>query len=210
MTPAQVFNEDITGPEGSAVEVFTATNGSFDDPYGNFTLRYGANDTTWSLPLDATADEVEEALEVRERSLDGINPQRNVNREHRKAFVSADQCVGLGADKNDKVYHRVGHLHVLAWFHPNEDIPKANVQSTELLSKLQNTAAKLRAVYFTLSRGNVRNDDERQTAALASTEQGYRPFPVQPNGEIVFLSSSRLCRKRHQHLTKCLHARVFC
>lgn len=63
---AQVFNDDITGPEGSAIEVFTATNGSFDDPFGNFTLRYGANDTTGPLPFDATADEVEGALEVRE------------------------------------------------------------------------------------------------------------------------------------------------
>lgn len=67
MKPAQIFNEDITGPEGSTIEVYTATNGSFDEPFGNFTLRYGADDnTTWPLPIDATAVEVEEALEVRD------------------------------------------------------------------------------------------------------------------------------------------------
>ena len=64
----QVFNEDITGPEGAAIEVHTATNGSFEEPFGNFTLRFGVNDTTWPLPFDATADEIEEALEVREPS----------------------------------------------------------------------------------------------------------------------------------------------
>lgn len=62
---AQVFNEDITGPHGSAIEVTTAINGSFDDLSGNFTLLYGTENATWPLPFNATADEVEEALEVR-------------------------------------------------------------------------------------------------------------------------------------------------
>lgn len=69
MRSAQVFNDDITGPEGSAIEVYTVTNGSFEETSGNFTLRYGVDDATWPLPFYATADEVEEALEVRKRSL---------------------------------------------------------------------------------------------------------------------------------------------
>lgn len=64
----QVFNGDITGPEGSAIEVSTAVNGSFEEISGNFTLQYGADNATWSLPFNATTYEVEEALEVRKPS----------------------------------------------------------------------------------------------------------------------------------------------
>lgn len=60
-----MFNDDITGPEGSAIEVTTAVNGSFDELSGNFTLQYGDDNATWPLPFNATADEVEEALEAR-------------------------------------------------------------------------------------------------------------------------------------------------
>ena len=60
------MNDDITGPEGSAIEVYTAVNGSFDELSGNFTLRYGVENSTWPLPFNATADDVESALEVRE------------------------------------------------------------------------------------------------------------------------------------------------
>lgn len=60
-----MFNDDITGPDGSVIEVITAINGSFDDLSGNFTLRYGVENATWPLPFNATADEVEEALEAR-------------------------------------------------------------------------------------------------------------------------------------------------
>ncbi len=67
--PAQVFSGDITGPDGSTIDVYTVANGSFDGLFGNFTLRYGAENVTWALPFDATAEEVEEALEVRHLAL---------------------------------------------------------------------------------------------------------------------------------------------
>lgn len=60
-----MFNDDITGPEGTEITVFTAVNGSFDEHFGNFTLKYGAENATWPLAFNATADDVEEALEVR-------------------------------------------------------------------------------------------------------------------------------------------------
>lgn len=61
----QVFNDDITGPDGSVIEVTTVINGSFNELSGNVSLRYGADNATWPLPFNATADEVEEALEAR-------------------------------------------------------------------------------------------------------------------------------------------------
>lgn len=61
----QVFGDDLTGPEEVAIEINTLVNGSYDPLSGNFTLRYGAKTTTWPLPFNATADEVEIALEVR-------------------------------------------------------------------------------------------------------------------------------------------------
>lgn len=93
LKPLQVFNEDITGPEGSAIEVYTAVNGSFDEPFGNFTLHYGENDTTWPLPFDATADEVEEALEVREISPFTSTASSEMWSEHTACPVAAERCV---------------------------------------------------------------------------------------------------------------------
>lgn len=61
----QVFNDDITGSDGDAIEIYTAFNGSFDDLSGNFTLKYGIENTTLHLPFNATAGEVEDALEVK-------------------------------------------------------------------------------------------------------------------------------------------------
>lgn len=69
----QVFNGDITGPDGAMIEVYTAVNGSFDGLSGNFTLRYGDQNTTWPLPFNATASEVEDALEVSRKPYTIIN-----------------------------------------------------------------------------------------------------------------------------------------
>lgn len=62
-----MFGDDLTGPDGVAVEIETLVNGSFRELSGNFTLRYGApgGNTTWPLLFNATAEDVEIALEVR-------------------------------------------------------------------------------------------------------------------------------------------------
>lgn len=60
----QVFNGDITGPDGAAIEAYTALNGSFESVSGNFTIQYGEGGSTWALAFNATQDEVENALEV--------------------------------------------------------------------------------------------------------------------------------------------------
>lgn len=84
MGPIQVFNEDITGPEGYEITVFTAVNGSFDEPFGNFTLKYGAENATWPLAFNATAGDVEEALEVR------ATPQGNTTQFHTNYRVGVE------------------------------------------------------------------------------------------------------------------------
>lgn len=60
----KVFNGDITGPEDTAIEVDTATNGSYESLSGNFSLIYGERNLTASLPFDASAKDVKDALEV--------------------------------------------------------------------------------------------------------------------------------------------------
>lgn len=65
---SQVFNDDLSGPDGVSIEIDTAVNGSFEKLSGNFTLQYGANNTTRSLVFNATASEVEDALEVCEKA----------------------------------------------------------------------------------------------------------------------------------------------
>lgn len=59
-----MFNDDVTGPEGAAIQIYTAINGSLDELSGNFTLQYGAENATRPLRYNATADDVEDALEV--------------------------------------------------------------------------------------------------------------------------------------------------
>lgn len=60
-----MFHDDLTGPEGTTVEVETVMNGSLNGLSGNFTLYYGTKNTTWPIPFNATEDEMEAALEVR-------------------------------------------------------------------------------------------------------------------------------------------------
>lgn len=60
----KVFNGDLKGPDGAKIEVYTARNGSFESLVGSFVLEYGVHNRTWPLPFNASADEVENALEV--------------------------------------------------------------------------------------------------------------------------------------------------
>lgn len=60
----QVFNDDITGPGGAEIGVYTAVNGSFESLSGNFTIQYGEGNSTRALAFNATEEEVESALEV--------------------------------------------------------------------------------------------------------------------------------------------------